>query len=159
MFDAARMAFVALLAAATAASAQAPAATTDPVPAATARKAGPLPGNGKDSNPESRARIVSGDYGNEVQKAGASPAPGGKTGTAGKPAVGASANPTPDGSGNKSFFESRSNTNPRTTSPIVNSGRTGGTAAAPATANGAAAAAPNATPNPAPVAPGSIFKN
>jgi len=73
--------------------------------------------------------------------------------------VGASANPTPDGSGNKSFFESRNNTNPRTTSPIVNSGRTGGTAAAPATANGAAAAAPNATPNPAPVAPGSIFKN
>ena len=154
MFDAARMAFVALLAAATAASAQAPAATTDPVPAATARKAGPLPGNGKDSNPESRARLVGGDYGKETVTTSASPASRGAAGTAGKPAVGANANPnpTPDGSGNKSFFESRSNTNPRTTSPIVNSGRTTAAAAAPASAG-------KATADTAPAASGSIFKN
>lgn len=44
------------------------------------------------------------------------PAPAGARKAAplpGKAAVGTAANPTPDGSGNKSFFESRSNTNPR----------------------------------------------
>jgi len=139
MFDAARMALVLLLVGAGPAMSQAPAASADASSASrksaasdqgTARKAGPLPGNGKDSNPEGRARIVGGDYGKEAQKTGASPASRSGAGAAGKSIVGTNANP-PDGSGNKSFFESRSNTNPRTTSPIVNSGRAAGTVASP----------------------------
>jgi hypothetical protein len=111
MFDAARMAFVALLAAATAASAQAPARTTDPCPLQRPRKAGPLPGNGKDSNPEAARESSAATTARSAENR-ASPAPRGTTGHRRKSAVGASANPTPDGSGNKSFFESRSNHQP-----------------------------------------------
>ena len=132
------------------------------------RRAGPLPGNGKDANTDNRA--AASGFGAYAPL----PAKGQVAGT-GKTAVGAGANPTPDGSGNKSFFESRSNTNPRTTSPIVNNARTLGAVATPgptvtdgsgnksffesrsntARTDGAAA---KATSEPAPSA-GSIFKN
>jgi len=101
------------------------AATSDPT---MARKAGPLPGNGKDANPEYNARVVSGAFGSNAPVPNSSQPLKGQAAGTGKAMVGANANPVPDGSGNKSFFESRSNTNPRTTSPIVNNARTPGVA-------------------------------